>query len=167
MHSSRHTQKELSSRSRTPNIFLTSRGQVKILDFGLAKIDRRKEEGSAVETAIHPGTDPRGLDDRDHLVHVAERARRQLTDARTDLFSSARSSLDGDRDPSLPRNVCIHLRFNTGPRSADIGELNPNLSPSELDHCQGSREGPGIPLSDARHEVHFHAPQAEADSARA
>jgi len=72
------------------NVFVNGRGQVKILDFGLAKIEslRRGGEASQVETMVAreeltiPGTTVGTVS-----YMSPEQARGQLTDARTDLFS--------------------------------------------------------------------------------
>src|SRR4029078_10222604 len=74
------------------NLFVSPRGQVKILDFGLAKIDRGRSADQ--ETVADGGSRERNTD-----LTVAgtvlgtvqymspEQARGLLTDARTDLFS--------------------------------------------------------------------------------
>ena len=75
------------------NLFLNPRGQVKILDFGLAKIDVSRKAGpvaaaSQVDTVMvrdeltQPGT---AIGTVSYMS--PEQARGQLTDARTDLFS--------------------------------------------------------------------------------
>jgi serine/threonine protein kinase/tetratricopeptide (TPR) repeat protein/TolB-like protein len=91
------------------NIFVTSRGQVKILDFGLAKLMGSagvppagagpRASDQAGETAVLPGEDtPTASIDPEHLTTPGaaigtvaymspEQARGEDTDARTDLFS--------------------------------------------------------------------------------
>jgi non-specific serine/threonine protein kinase len=70
-------------------VFLTSRGQPKILDFGLAKIERLAgDAGSEVATAVKGNELTKSGTTMGTVSYMSpEQARGQLTDARTDLFS--------------------------------------------------------------------------------
>ncbi|MGH9820803.1 MAG: protein kinase domain-containing protein, partial [Pyrinomonadaceae bacterium] len=66
----------------------TTRGQAKILDFGLAKIDRQKPDaGSNVPTALADNLTSHGATMGTVAYMSPEQARGEITDSRTDLFS--------------------------------------------------------------------------------
>ena len=148
------------------NIFVGSRGQVKILDFGLAKIDSgpRLDPGAQTQTMAREDLTTARDRDGDHRLHVAGAGARPA-DRRPHRSVLARHGLvsDGHRRAAVPgRHLGRRLRCDPESRSAaDRRSGHHAAAGVRPGRGQGPREGPQPALSDGdRVEDRSAAPQA-------
>ncbi len=115
------------------NIFLTPSGQVKVLDFGLAKLVHAEDDGGAdlslTAVGVIPGT----------AVYMSpEQARSEMIDARSDLFSfgTVLYEMSTGKKPFTGNNSLVTLDGVLHSKPMPPRDLNPKV-PIELEGIIG------------------------------
>ena len=127
------------------NVFVTGRGQAKVLDFGIAKLLRPEGETTVGETA----TETRGVPGT--LPYMApEQLQSEAVDGRTDgpLHAGRAALRDGDRRAALPGRYSDAADRRHPAPSAYHTESNQRQSPAGTGahHPEVPGEEPGEPL---------------------
>jgi eukaryotic-like serine/threonine-protein kinase len=120
------------------NIFLTPNGQVKILDFGLAKLAKDGSVGTSTDSSLEESLTQVGVIPGTAVYMSPEQARSEVLDARSDIFSFGvvLFEMATGKKPFTGSNVVTTLHAVMNSKPASPRSINPAV-PAELEAIIG------------------------------
>ena len=120
---------------KSANLFVTARDQIKVLDFGLAKLTERRIDTADDETMIAAGHSPHATAAGEALGTLSsmspEQARGEEIDARSDIFSlgTVLYEMATGQDPFTGKTSALTFDAILNQTPAPASSLNPSLPP--------------------------------------
>ncbi|MFI5098766.1 MAG: protein kinase [Candidatus Acidiferrales bacterium] len=143
------------------NIFLTPNGQVKILDFGLAKLAKDGSVGTTTDSSVEESLTQVGVIPGTAVYMSPEQARSEDLDARSDIFSFGvvLFEMATGKKPFTGSNVVTTLHAVMNSKPASPRSINPEV-PAELEGIIGKA------MEKDRNQRYKNATEMKADLAR-
>jgi TolB-like protein len=113
------------------NIFLTPNGQVKILDFGLAKLAKDQSVGTTTDSSLEESLTQVGVIPGTAVYMSPEQARSEVLDVRSDIFSFGvvLFEMATGKKPFTGANVVMTLHAVINSKPASPRSINPDVPP--------------------------------------
>ncbi len=143
------------------NIFLTPSGQVKILDFGLAKLAKDQSVGTTTDSSVEQSLTQVGVIPGTAVYMSPEQARSEDLDVRSDIFSFGvvLFEMATGKKPFTGTNVVMTLHAVMNSKPASPRSINPGV-PTELEAIIGKA------MEKDRNQRYKNATEMKADLAK-